>query len=319
MLIIRVLSLFDGVSCGQVALNRSNIKIDKYFASEIDEHAIKIALKNYPNTIPIGDVTKLTEEFLKSLGNIDILIGGSPCQDLSIAKKDRKGLKGDRSKLFYEYIKVWKTLNPRYFFFENVGSMTNEDKEIITQHFGVEPIILNSSLVSAQNRARYYWTNIEGVELPEDKGLLVSDILEDNVDQKFFLQEEYNFIPSSNKKSKTGMKFKCGIVSTKKWLDDDKNLSRSFPQGNRVYSIHGKSASLSANGGGLGAKTGLYYLEDGKPFSKENIRRLTPLECERLQTLPDNYTEGISDTQRYKCLGNGWTVDVIAHIFKYIK
>jgi DNA-cytosine methyltransferase len=314
-----VLSLFDGVSCGRVALEKANININKYFASEIDPHAVKIALKNYPNTIQLGNVEEITNELLDDLGKIDILIGGSPCQDLSIAKKDRKGLKGERSKLFYEYIRVLRKTNPKYFFFENVGSMTNEDKDIITEHFEVEPVVLNSNLLTAQNRVRYYWTNIEGYEVPVDKGILVADVLEEEVDPKFFLQEDYEFIPSSNKKSKTGMKFRCGIVSTKKWLDNGKNLSRNFPQGNRVYSVNGKSASLSANGGGLGAKTGLYYLEDGKPFSKNNIRRLTPVECERLQTLPDNYTEGISDTQRYKCLGNGWTVDVIAHFFKDIK
>lgn len=306
------------MSCGRIALEKLGVTVDKYYASEIDVPAISISKKNYPDIVHVGDVTQLTEDFLFSLDKIDLLIGGSPCQDLSIAKTNRKGLSGERSKLFWEYIRILETVKPRYFFFENVGSMKNSDKEVITEVFGYEPIEINSGLMSAQNRVRYYWTNIPNVTIPEDRGIVVKDILLDEkvIDPKFYLQEDYTYYPSSNKKSRTGMKFVCGIVSSKKWLDNGKDLSRNFPQGNRVYSINGKSSSLNANGGGLGAKTGLYYLEDGQPFQKSNIRRLTPLECERLQTVPDNYTEGVADSQRYKMLGNGWTVDVIAHIFK---
>lgn len=194
--------------------------------------------------------------------------------------------------------------------------MKKEDKDIITSYLEVEPIYINSNIFSAQSRARYYWTNIPHDELPKTCNIVVRDILEDSVDKKYYLKKNYTYIKSENKHSRTGMRFVCGIVSSKKWLEDGKNLSRNFPQGNRVYSIDGKSATLTANGGGLGGKTGLYYLEDGQEFDKSNIRRLTPLECERLQTIPDGYTDILSDTQRYKTIGNGWTVDVIAHIFK---
>ena len=198
--------------------------------------------------------------------------------------------------------------------------MTNENKEIISEYFGHSPIMINSNLVSAQSRERYYWTNIPNVSLPNDKGIMVSDIIESEVPEKYYLKQDYTYIPKESRhKSKSGLNYVCGIISKNKWLDDDKNLSRNFSQGNRVYSIYGKSCCINANSGGLGGKSGLYYLEDGKDFNRYNIRRLTPLETERLQTLPDNYTEGISETNRYKCIGNGWTVDVIAHILKNIK
>lgn len=313
---MNVLLLFDGISCGQIALERAGIKIDKYYASEIDDYAIQVTQKNYPNTIQLGDVTKLDRAKLESLGKVDLLIGGTPCQDLSIARHNRQGLDGNNSSLFYEYIRVLEIKKPKYFFLENVGSMKKEDKDIITSYLEVEPIYINSNIFSAQSRARYYWTNIPHDELPKTCNIVVRDILEDSVDKKYYLKKNYTYIKSENKHSRTGMRFVCGIVSSKKWLEDGKNLSRNFPQGNRVYSIDGKSATLTANGGGLGGKTGLYYLEDGQEFDKSNIRRLTPLECERLQTIPDGYTDILSDTQRYKTIGNGWTVDVIAHIFK---
>lgn len=316
---MNVLSLFDGISCGQIALERAGIKIDKYYASEIDDYAIQVTQKNYPNTIQLGDVTKLDRAKLESLGKVDLLIGGTPCQDLSIARHNRQGLDGNNSSLFYEYIRVLEIKKPKYFFLENVGSMKKEDKDIITSYLEVEPIYINSNIFSAQSRARYYWTNIPHDELPKTCNIVVRDILEDLVDKKYYLKKNYTYIKSENKHSRTGMRFVCGIVSSRKWLEDGKNLSRNFPQGNRVYSIDGKSATLTTNGGGLGGKTGLYYLEDGQEFDKSNIRRLTPLECERLQTIPDGYTDILSDTQRYKTIGNGWTVDVIAHIFKGLK
>jgi len=291
--------------------------VNNYYASEIEPNAIKVTMKNYPNTIQLGDVTKLE---LSILPQIDLLIGGSPCQDLSRCNLQQKGLQGERSKLFYKYIEVLKTIKPKYYLFENVGSMTNKNMKIISEYFGHKPICINSNLVSPQNRDRYYWTNIENIKLPDDKHIMVSDIIENNVDKKYYLKKDYIYVPKNgNHKSKNGLKYVCGIISKKKWLDNGKNLSRNFSQGNRVYSIYGKSCCINANAGGLGGKSGLYYLENGKEFSKDNIRRLTPLETERLQTLPDNYTEGISETNRYKCIGNGWTVDVIAHIFKNIE
>jgi len=313
---MNVLSLFDGISCGQIALERAGIKVDKYYASEIDANAIIVANSNYPNTIQIGDVNDL---IFSDYSDIDILIGGSPCQDLSKCNLDKRGLDGERSKLFFKYIEALHAVNPKYYVFENVGSMTNENMNVISSYFGHKPICINSNLVSPQSRERYYWTNIQVTSIPDDKRLFVKDILDKDVPEKYYLKNDYQYIPKETKhKSKNGLKFVCGIISSKKWLDDGKENSRNFSQGNRVYSINGKSCCINANAGGLGGKSGLYYLEDGKQFSKNNIRRLTPLETERLQTIPDNYTEGINETNRYKCIGNGWTVDVIAHFFLFL-
>lgn len=265
---MNVLSLFDGISCAYEALNRSGIQINSYYASEIDKNAIKISEKNHPDIIRLGDVKEIDG---KSLPKIDLLIGGSPCQDLSISKKDRKGLEGDRSGLFWEYVRLLHETKPTYFILENVASMSQKDKQIITDTLGVEPVIFNASLVSAQNRKRLFWTNIQ-FDLPEDKRILLKDILEENVHERF------NVNPKETKS-----------------------------QANRVYTTDGKSVCLKANGGGGGAKTGLYK-DDNR------IRKLTPIECERLQGLPDNYTEGIVMTHRYRCLGNAFNVDVVAHI-----
>lgn len=311
-----VLSLFDGISCGQIALNRAGIKVDKYYASEVDTNAIKVTKHNYPDTIHIGDVNAI--DFSQYEG-IDILIGGSPCQDLSICNLDNRGLEGERSKLFFKYIEALKITKPRYYLFENVGSMTNENMGTISSYFGHKPICINSNLVSPQSRERYYWTNIQGVVQPVDKNIKVKDIMEEIVPEKYYLKMDYTYVPKETKhNSKNGLQYVCGIISKKKWLDDGKSNQRSFSQGNRVYSINGKSCTINANAGGLGGKSGLYYLEDGNVFSNNNIRRLTPLETERLQTILDNYTDIINETNRYKCIGNGWTVDVIAHILSFI-
>lgn len=285
---MNVLSLFDGISCARVALDKANIHIATYYASEIDLKAIQISKKNYPDIVHIGDVREV-----KGFA-IDLLIGGSPCQDLSIAKKDRKGLQGDRSGLFWEYVRIKKECNPKWFILENVASMPQIDKEIITREMGVEPILFNASLVSAQCRKRLFWTNIEFM-LPEDYGIVLKDILQPEVDQRFVI----------NGKSIT-LSSKRGLDTKKKMLKIG-HIGNSNSQANRVYDPEGKSVTLSANGGGLGAKTGLYQTHD-------KIRKLTPIECERLQGLPDNYTEGIAITHRYKCLGNAFNADVIAHI-----
>lgn len=311
---INVLSLFDGISCGQYALELAGIPVKRYYASEIDENCIKITQKNYPNTIQLGDVRNLTYNHLITLpcgaGQLDLLIGGSPCQDLSIAGT-RKGLDGNRSCLFWEFVRVLKTIKPKYFLFENVASMKNEDKEIITKTLGVEPILINSALVSAQTRKRYYWTNIPNVQQPENKGILLKDILESGVapqNKSYCLTETYHkasFSEFVKKHTRTmiAMPIRLGHLE-----------GRSNAQANRVYSIEGKSVCLNANGGGGGAKTGLYKID--LPDGDYIIRKLTPIECERLQTLPDNYTAGVSNSSRYKAIGNGWTCEVIAHILK---
>jgi len=272
---MNVLSLFDGISCGQVALERAGIKVDSYFASEIDKYAIQVTMKNYPNTIQLGDVRNID---LSKLPKIDLLIGGSPCQDLSIARKDRKGLEGEKSSLFYIYKDCFDVLKPKYFIYENVASMPKGAKKVISYCFGVEPIKINSSLVSGQNRNRLYWTNIPNIEQPKDKNILLNDILEDLPfrDLKPFCYNKSSFGIS-------GMKTICD----KKF----NNLTTS--------NTHSKMYILNAD--------------------KSKMRTLSPTEYEKLQTLPINYTKGISNTQRYKCVGNGWTVDVVAYIFSKIK
>lgn len=297
---INVLSLFDGMSCGQLALERVNVKVRNYLASEIEPNAIKVTLKNYHNTKQIGDVTKLKGKKLNKLkGKIDLLIGGSPCQDLSIIvvnhKGRKRGLKGKKSKLFYEYVRVLKEIQPKYFLLENVGSMKNSDKDIITQILGVEPIMINSNLVSAQDRERYYWTNIPGVKQPKDKGLLLKDIVQatEEVDDKYWYKDlDYTF-HGNNKRP----------VATL-------NMNTTYDMMKRVYGLHQKAPTLTTVSGGHLQKK---ILQDG------TCRRLTPLEYERLQTVPDNYTDCVADGHRYNILGNGWTIDVIAHIFKYMK
>lgn len=313
---INVLSLFDGISCGRVALDRANIQVDKYYASEIDKYAISVAQHNYPDTIQLGDINNYESW---NIDNIDMIIGGSPCQDLSIAKKDRQGLDGVRSGLFWKYVDCIKKFKPKYFLLENVASMPKEAKEIITKTLGVEPILINSALLSAQQRKRLYWTNIPNVVQPEDKGILLKDVLISGtpIDVKNKGYEIYKLCIDKSQ-SILARDYKGFGNQTMSGVLESLQIGKigKGGQGERIYSIKGKSVSLNANGGERGAKTGLYKVD--LPDGDYVVRKLHPIECERLQTLPDNYTEGISNTQRYKCLGNGWTVDVIAHIFSFL-
>ena len=428
---MNVLSLFDGISCARVALDRAGIEVNCYLASEIDKNAIKVSEKNYPDIIRVGSVVDLSVE-----GEIDLLIGGSPCQDLSIAKKDRKGLGGDRSGLFWEYVRIKNECKPQWFVLENVASMPKADRDIITKEMGVEPVMFNASLVSAQSRKRLFWTNIP-FDLPEDRGILLKDILQPDgeVDERMLVKGgesaciDANYHKGSSvehaikKKVRTmvkertltltpdkkegefvqigyfGAENQCKVGGTALRVYDPKakaptlasvghlikvgHIGGSDAQANRVYDTDGKSCTLSAHGGGLGAKTGLYkirgrdvilgesplqVLQEGRTelgkqsrkeikeqtgkdstsrsgghkayFGKEGtkanclttalgaeglivepdrIRKLTPIECERLQGLPDNYTEGVATTNRYKCLGNAFNVDVVAHILGRVK
>lgn len=288
---MKVLSLFDGMSCGQLALDRTGIKINKYYASEIDKKSIEITMKNYPNTIQLGDITQLDATGL----GIDLLIGGSPCQNLSRAVinniKHNQGLKGEQSSLFYDYVRILTETKPKYFLFENVESMRNEDRDIITETLGVEPIMINSSLVSAQDRKRYYWTNIPNVTQPADRGLVLGDIVEKDVKEKYWYKQDFTYHG-----------------------EDKRPIATLHVKGHdilkRVYGLHQKSATLTGVRGGYQQKKVLQY---GK------CRKLTPLEYEKLQTVPLGYTEGVADSHRYNMLGDGWTVDVIAHIFKGLK
>jgi DNA (cytosine-5)-methyltransferase 3A len=388
---MNVLSLFDGMSCGQLALQRIGAKVNNYFASEIDPYAIKVAKKNFPNMVHVGDVTnimkgipidKVKDDCLLEMmaTEIDLILAGSPCQGFSFAGK-QLNFDDPRSKLFFEFIRIVNNINTRKaqlgkpqvkFLLENVR-MKKESQDVITKALGVEPILINSALVSAQNRNRLYWTNIPNVTQPQDKGIVLSDILED-----LPFDEPPNYL-----KGKWCGRVRGDLVKS---VDDDKAhcLTASMWKGQiptfvkskkpiqvgvasdikgydiikRVYSPQGKSPTLTTMQGGhrepkvaIGRIVNRRLDENGTrkddqlqlPFTrqlevsadtksnclttvqKDNVvvsenlyRKLTPLECERLQTLPDNYTEGVSKTQRYKMIGNGWTVDVITHILKEI-
>lgn len=276
-----VLSLFDGMSCGQIALNRVGIKYDNYFASEIDSHAIKVTQANYPNTIQLGDVTKIDH---RSLPKIGLLIGGSPCQGFSLAGR---GMNFDdpRSKLFFEYVRLLRECNPEYFLLENVV-MKKEYQNTISEYLGVEPIKINSALVSAQNRKRLYWTNIANIVNPVDKSILLKDVIE-------------------------GITYKEDI--TERMLSKKRGTLAFEKAWSSVRNINQKSKCLTT-GGQCIANSGATNLKINDKYYK-----LTPTECERLQTVPDNYTSSVSNTQRYRMLGNGWTVDVICHILQQYK
>lgn len=294
---INVLSLFDGISCGRVALERAKIEVDNYYASEIDKYAIKATTKNYPDTIQLGNVTQITNEVLDSLENIDIVIGGSPCQDLSNYKYDRgevTGLNGEKSGLFYHYVRILKYIKPKYFLLENVASMEKKWKDMISEILGVEPIMINSSLVCAAERKRLYWTNVPEIEQPKDKGAILEDIV---IPYEFILSKYWYDKPF--KYNGDDKKVQCTLE-----INGHRNMKE-------VYNLNGKCNTVLCDGDGGNRQK--------KVYQNKRCRKLTPLEYERLQTLPDNYTECLSDSRRYTAIGNGWTVDVIAHILSYAK
>ena len=310
---MKVLSLFDGISCGMVALERAGIKVEKYDAFEIDKYAIKVSKKNYPQIVHHGDVFSGNFACFKGY---DLLLGGSPCTYWSIAKKGRETTSdGIGGKLFMEYVRALRESGCKYFLYENNNSIHQNIKDFISEQLGVQPIMINSALLSAQQRKRCYWTNIPDVCQPDDKGILLKDILESGNRTAKCEGGTEQFIEAR----KDGKSNCLTTVQKDSMVAQPIRLGEygKGGQGQRIYSVRGKSVTLSANGGGQGAKTGLYRID--LPDGDYVIRKLTPVEAERLQTLPDNYTEGISNTQRYKCIGNGWTVDVIAHIFTGLK
>ena len=393
---MNVLSLFDGMSCGRVALERANINVAKYYASEIDKYAIHVSQNNYPDIIRLGDINNW-ENWDIPWSDIDLILAGSPCQGFSFAGK-QLAFDDKRSALFFRFAEILahvQSLNPNVsFLLENVR-MKKEYENVITSIVGVDPVMINSALVSAQNRKRLYWCNWN-VEQPEDKGVLLRDIIHEIVDitnhdklPKFNCNPSGrgvngNVTPVTNDKSSTlttnkGEGAKIAVpfssvvgVEQNPVVNDnfiapfvvpfDKSLQildretitgkigffRADSQSNRVYSIHGKSVTLCGDAGGGAAKMGQYLFgcitpdriekrQKGQRFSSGEkfytltaqdrhgilidgyIRKLTPIECERLQTLPDKFTEGVSNSQRYKMLGNGWTVDVIAHLLQFLK
>ena len=365
---MNVLSLFDGLSGGNIALDRLNIKVDNYYASEVDPYAIKVAKHNFPDIQHIGDVTKITELDIELMGDIDMLIGGSPCQGFSVAGK----MKGSSTKcgidvtsleqylelkeaefefegqsyLFWEYVRLLRLIKPKYFFLENVR-VTKKWLPMFNEAVGVDEYFINSALVSAQNRQRYYWTNLPNLTQPKDKGIVIADILEDEVDEKYYLNKDVTMKLLS----------KCSVDGLHHIADID---LKGHDLIKRVYSIEGKSPTLNCCTGGnrevkilrVPEATKKCYIEvkDGECFDyavpgsetrrgrdmsdKSNalltsnqfmryehprVRKLTPLECERLQTVPDGYTSIVSNSQRYKMLGNGWTIDAICHMFEVLK
>lgn len=318
---MNVLSLFDGMSCGRIALERAGINVSKYYASEIDKYAITVTQANYPDTVQLGDVTNWREWDIDWAG-IDLLIGGSPCQGFSFAGK-QLAFDDPRSKLFFVYVDILnhiRSVNPEIkFMLENV-KMKKEYLTIISEHLGVQPVLINSALVSAQNRQRYYWANWEFGQ-PDDKRIVLSDILENGVvdsDKSYCIDANCHKVGNLEQyfnKSRSQLVFICGLSEGIR-LQDGKRLSRNYREGYRIYSISGKAACLTSQSkGGKGGYSGLYgTIHNGVVY----YRKLTPVECERLQTVPDNYTAHVSNTQRYKMLGNGWTVDVVAHIFNSI-
>ena len=342
---LNVLSLFDGMSCARIALDKLGIPC-RYYASEIDKYAIKVAKANYPDTIHLGSVTDISWKVRylhKHLQPpIDLLVGGSPCQGFSFAGK-RLNFDDPRSKLFWEYVRILKQTQPRYFLLENVR-MKQESQDVITEALGVEPIAINSNVVSAQNRYRLYWTNIP-FDMPEDKGIVLQDILEDGItDRDKAHCIDANYFKGGNLKSYFE-KNRRQLVFSKDGLCHvgDADIS-GFDSVKRVYHPQGKSPTLNTcqggwrtpkvlvaqrprgnNQGGLRALNGKTPSLSVSSWQHNNFlvhvddlkwRKLTPIECERLQTVPDNYTNHVSNTQRYKMLGNGFTVDVIKSILE---
>ena len=461
---MNVLSLFDGMSCGRLALDRLGIEVDQYYAAEIDKYAIQVTQENWPETIQLGDVTQIKG---KDLPKIDLLLGGSPCQGFSFAGK-QLAFDDPRSALFFEFVRILKECEPKYFLLENV-KMKKEFLDIISQQVGAEPILINSALVSAQNRQRYYWTNLPGVEQPENRGIVLRDILETNPESYTLMSDKFtkrqegrsclvdiNKEKASNlsameyvKNGRQGDYLACDDTGIPKDLSETHDTPKQVGTASdinghdilkRVYSPDGKAPTLTTNGGGNrepkvvgGAWRGRSLDKDGKnvdwksttpkqmlelrkdeksnalsqvtkdnvvvsdelPLSEEDVgerivvdeekkqliikeatnkgftviedgdcfdithfdsktrrgrsmkykcnaltagaynymryehpkdessdvywRKLTCVECERLQTVPDDYTASVSNTQRYKMLGNGWTIEVIAHILKNMK
>jgi site-specific DNA-cytosine methylase len=330
---INVVSTFDGMGCLYITLKELGIKVNKYFAVEIDKHAIAQTKLNFPDIIHLGDITKVTKDDFQGL-HIHLFAGGSPCQGFSFAGK-QLAFNDPRSVLFFEFVRLRNELNPDYFLLENVR-MKKEWELVISRLMGVAPIEINSNLVSAQNRLRYYWTNINNkpyglfgdmfcdIPQPKDRGLLLRDILEDEVDDKYYLSEKVisKLIEHKERHKEKGNGF--GVIFHK-----EENKMQSLTVGgkgvNDLVCVAQRGRNLQS-----GVEQVFEPRYDGKTncitsVQKDNlvndrakIRRLTPTECARLQTIPNWYKWNCSDTQKYKMLGNGWTIEIIKHILSYM-
>lgn len=358
---MNVLSLFDGMTCGQLALERASIKVDQYFASEIDPYAIKTTMKNYPNTIQLGDVKNWRNW---NLPKIDLLIAGSPCQGFSMAG-NQLNFEDPRSKLFFDFVDVKKALNPKNYLLENV-KMRKDWAKIITRYMGIEPVMIDSALVSAQQRLRNYWSDIKIFKQPEDRKIYLKDVLEIENDEQthdkilmttadFQVKVRKHYI--DRKQLALYLRFHKGITNkTTKEIADEMDLPKThvahwfrlddsfaipeseiweqlknvlgikdnhydkaitefeiknnnFDMAKRIYHINGKHPTLTTLTGGGQRKT----ITDG-----QEMFYLSPVHCERLQCVPDDFTAGVSPSQRFKMLGNGWTIDVVSHIFSFL-
>ena len=305
---LNVVSMFDGVSCGRVALERVGFKVNNYYAYEIEPNAISISKYNYPDIKHMGDVFSTDFSEYK---DIDLLIGGSPCTNFSKAKctktaKAKREIKpedGEGWGLFLQFVKAKNTINPKYFLFENNHGMADEIKAAISKELGVEPILIDSQLVSAQRRKRLYWTNIPGITQPEDKGILVKDVICDDPELIKYFDE----------------RIRNTMIKCENYIKYDLGGKGHYSQQDRLYFLDNKAPTVPRCR--TETKFNVY-------LGGEKYKKTCPLEIERLQTLPDNYTEfGIKDgkvvkmpkTRRFEAIGNGWTVDVITHIFSFIK
>jgi DNA-cytosine methyltransferase len=337
---LNVLSLFDGMSCGQIALQKAGIKVAKYYASEIKKHGIKVTQHNFPDTIQLGDVRNIKAS---DLPKIDLLIGGSPCQDFSRANSVMSGLEGEKSSLFYEYLRLLRELKPTYWLLENV-IMDAEQELIISESVGTKPVRINSSLLSAQLRDRLYWTNIGpesfdlfgnrtcAIPLPKDKNIKLQDVLENGFSDR---EKSCALLESDSRPLATPTKMFHRYHSTRfttvVFKDESvyAEMKRRYEEGfpaeaqqlnpsnesggkqpymqNRVYSDQGKAPCLTS------------FADRLMVFQKQNIRYLTQTELERLQTVPAGYTSILKRNEAACLLGDGWTVDVIAHIFSFLK
>ncbi len=332
---MKILSLFDGISCARIALKKAKIPVEVYYASEIDSHAISVSQYNFPEIRHLGDVKDVARYKMQKF---DLLIGGSPCQDLSIANKNRTGLKGDKSSLFYEYVRILKMVKPKYFILENVNSMPIADREIITKTLGVQPIMIDAALVSAQQRKRLFWTNIPNVQLPKDRNIFLKDIIHETRGEKFDVKKyivDGNHLkwiknPIRLKKKYVSINGKKAITMTaRQYASWNGNYVLIVPEATKkgfAVAEFGDSIDLSfpnskTRRGRVGKKVkNIMTSSTIGVVGKGYVRRLTPVECCRLQGLPDSHVGGgISDSQAYKCLGNAFNADVVAHILKCIK
>ena len=297
-----VLSLFDGMSCGQLALRRAGIKYDNYFASEVDKDAITITQKRFPDTIQLGDVTQVKSV---DLPKIRLLLGGSPCVGFSTSGKGLN-FEDPQSKLFFEFVRLLDECKPRYFLLENV-KMKKEWENKISEYLKKRPIRINSALVSAQNRERLYWTNIPNVKVPKDKGIYLQDVLED------VAESSYNALPIEGEIAR-----RLHIPDNKKQILLNINDSNTGMSGRVLSNLSKKSHALTASGSNWIKYGYIIFDGDNKPTTLM-WRKLTVTEWEHLQTAPVGYTNGLSVGNRCKLIGNGWTVSVISHILRKIK